>query len=87
VEATAAVVIAVEEVEAMAIAAAVVVIAVEAVVVEATAAVEVAAVHIVVVEVAEVHTAVEAPALTVDTNLSLKFKGPPPNSGRAFCFS
>jgi len=53
--------------------------AVVAVVVEATAAVEAAAVHIVVVVVAEVHTAVEAPALTVGTNLVLKFKGPPAN--------
>ena len=50
------------------------------------AAAAVAAVHIV-VEVAEVHTPVEAPALTLDTNLFLKFKGPPANSGRAFFFS
>jgi hypothetical protein len=30
---------------------------------------------------------VEDPALTADTNLVLKFKGPPAKSGRAFSFS
>ena len=49
--------------------------------------VEVAAAHTVVVVVAEVHMAVEGPALTADTNLFLKFKGPAERFGRAFCFS
>ena len=55
--------------------------------------VEVAAAHTVVVAVhivaavAEVHMAVEGPALTADTNLVLKFKGPLAKSGRAFPFS
>ena len=49
--------------------------------------VEVAAAHTVVVVVAEVHMAVEGPALTADTNLFLKFKGPLAKSGQAFPFS
>ena len=40
----------------------------------------------IVVEVAEVHTPVEAPAPTVDTNLFLKFKGPPANQDGPFAF-
>lgn len=57
--------------------------AVEAV--EVPIVVEVVEVHTA-VEVAEVHTPVEAPAPTVDTNLFLKFKGPPANQDGPFAF-
>ena len=55
---------------------------------EAVAAVAMAAaapVHTA-VEVAEAHTPLEALAPTVDTNLFLKFKGPPANQDGPFAF-
>ena len=54
---------------------------------EVAEAVAIAVAVPIVVEVAEVHMAVEGPALTADTNLFLKFKGPLAKSGRAFPFS